>query len=117
MAENRRGFGWSHVEFLRDRLLQCAAAPVEDAGELAYAAAGHHQRRRLVADRNDNGRRVGRLARPRILRLDERAQQAERLEVDSRELQASALRRLGVRSNLVTRRDLEEDPPRGLAGR
>ena len=53
----------------------------------------------------------------RILRLHESAEQAERLEVDSRKLQAGALRGLGVWGNLVARCDDEQDPPRRLAAR
>ena len=41
-----------------DALLERRAAPVEDAGELAGAPAGDEERRRLVADRDDDGRAV-----------------------------------------------------------
>ena len=99
------------VELLRDRLLERATAPVEDAGELAGAAAGDEQRRRLVPDRDDDGRGVVGGRRDGC-GLDEGTQQAERLEIDAREPDAGRACNVEIRLDLVARSDDEQDAAR-----
>ncbi len=51
VPEDGRRLGRVNVELLHDRVLERVTAPVEDARELAGAAAGDEQRGRLVTDR------------------------------------------------------------------
>ena len=113
MAQDRGGLGGVHVELLRDRLLERSTAPVEDACELARAAAGDEQRRRLVPDRDDDGRGVVRGTDG--AGLDECAQQAERLEIDACEPETRLLADLQVRLDLVAGGDDEQDATDRLA--
>ena len=68
-----------------DRVLERVSAPVEDARELAGAAAGNEQGGRLVPDRHDHRGGVV-VAVARRFRLDEGAQQAQCLEVEASSL-------------------------------
>ena len=49
--------GRCSVEGTRDRDVQCRAAPLEYAGELAHPSVGDRERRTLVTDRNGYERR------------------------------------------------------------
>ncbi len=114
MTQDRRRLRRMDVELLHDRVLERASAPLEHAGELAGAAAGDEQRGGLVPDGDDHRGRVVDCADGERLRVDEGAQQAERLEVDAREPDARVLRDLRVGLDLVARCDHEQDAPRRL---
>ena len=66
-----------------------------------------------MTDRDDHRR--GAVAGGALAGLDEGAQQAERLEVDSCELESGPLRDVDVRRDLVARSDDQQDPSRRLA--
>ena len=112
VAENGGCLRRKHLELLGDRLLERGTAPVEDARELAGATAGDEQRRGLVADRDDDGRRAAGGALD--TGLDKRAQQSQSLEVDPGELETGPLGDLDVGRDLVARRDDEQDAADGL---
>ena len=108
VPENRGRFGRPDVERGGDRVLERASAPVEDAGELARAAACDEQRGRLVPDRDDDGRGVvGR--RSAGAGCDERAEQAERLEIECLEPDPGEIRhaRCTARPGRAARRRAE----------
>ena len=90
LALERLGLGRRAVELAGDRDVERRAAPVEHARELADAAVGDGEGRAVVADRDDDERRVGG-RRVRRQRVAERAQQRERLEVDAGEPHAGLL--------------------------
>ena len=114
MTQDGRRLGRVNVELLHDCVLERVTAPVEDARELAGAAAGDEQGGRLVPDRHDH--RGGVVDRPRSerLRLDEGAQQAQCLEVEASDLDTCCVGYLDIGLDLVARGDDEQDPPRRL---
>ena len=106
--------GGRDVELARDRDVEGRAAPVEHAGELADAAVGDGEGRAVVADRDDDERRVGR-RRVRRQRVAEGAQQRERLEVDPGQPDAGLLAGRDVAVDELAVGDDEQDAADVLA--
>ena len=114
LALDGLGLGRRAVELAGDRDVERRAAPVEHARELADAAVGDGKGRAVVADRDDDERRVrGRCVRRQ--RLAERAQQRERLEVDPRQPHAGLLAGGDVAVDQLAVGDDEQDPAHALA--